>query len=311
MTAVRPPDPTRPPDATAGVSGDPPWWARMLLDALAAGRLPVVIARAVHKRTTGASADPRWRAWYHSLRAVERAAAGQPALSAGQRDTLRALVLGDVPPATPAPSARRPSLAFVVAGLAVASLVLFVVVRPTGSRVGDDVWTARGAPAAVGVRARCVEPSTRTVRSEAEGGTTPAVKGSRLTCAPGDIVIVDATNLGESGRFVSAVVLGEDGAEIAGGEHGSDIAVGPGQVGVPLPHGISLGEPGRRTLFALFFPRPTGDAVRSIVDELRRAGLDRGARALPRLPGEALEQARIDIDVVALAPMTGTRGATP
>lgn len=315
MTAVRPPtdpapddpaptDPARP--AGPAPVAEPPWWARALLDALAAGRLPPALARAVHGRTTGPDADPRWRAWYHGLRAVERAAAGGPALSAGQRDTLRALVLGDVPTALPAavkaPPARRSSLAFVAAGLAVCSAVLFVVVRPGPA---GEVWSARGAGATVGVRARCVDPSTKTVRAEAEGGTTPAVKGSRLQCAPGDVVVLEATNLGEAERFVTIVVVGDDGAELVGPADG--IAVGRGQVAAPLPHGVSLGDPGRRTLFALFWPRPPGDAARAVVDDLRRHGLDAGARALPRLPGGASEQARIDIDVTS----SSREGAAP
>lgn len=309
MTAVRPPSPANPPPTEPASSdpasrapvADPPWWARALLDALAAGRLPPALARMVHARTTGPDADPRWRAWYHGLRAVERAAARGPALSAGQRDTLRALVLGDVaaslPMAAKGAPARRSSVALVAAGLAVCSAVLFVVVRPDPP---GEVWSARGAGATVGVRARCVDPVTKLVRSEAEGGTTPAVKGSRLSCAPDDIVVLEATNLSDADRSVGIIVVGEDGAELVGDDQTFPL-VARGQVAVPLPAGVALGEPGRRTLFVLFWRRPPGDAARAVVDELRRAGIDAGARALPRLPGAAAEQARIDIDVVAPA----------
>jgi hypothetical protein len=249
----------------------------------------------VHRR---ALTDVRWRACYHALRSVERIASGSSGLSPNQRDTLRALILDDVAAAPAAASPLSQGVLPMWLGAATAA-VLFVVIGQPSQPPSHD-WAERGdGGVVVGVRARCIDPVNHAVRSLAEGGTTTAVQGGRLACRPNDVIALDATNLGDGDRFVAVVLFGKDGAEVVDDDAGRPLffPVPRGSVGLALPQGIELGDAGARTLFALFWSKPSEGAMRSLVDDLRRAGLE--PRGLAVLPGDAEAQARIDVDVAA------------
>jgi hypothetical protein len=287
----------------------PSFAARFLLDALASGQLPSVHARAVHARAVD---DDAWRAYYHALRSVERACARThgdelPPVSVGQRETLRALILDGAEASSreaQKPVAHASRVGVIGGALAVATLLVFVIVNPPKGDEASDDFQARGTGGAVGIRAVCVDPDTRVLRDEAEGGSGASAEGGRLACAAGDVLVAYATNLSAGEREVRLVVAAEDGARIVDdGTGASAFPVAKGAVRAALPQGVSLGAPGRRTLFVLFAP-PTSSSKRSAhdrelqaaLDELKREGID--ARGLPWLPVSAFEvQARIDVDV--------------
>ncbi|MBI1945470.1 MAG: hypothetical protein HYS27_07225 [Deltaproteobacteria bacterium] len=272
---------------TAPPVPDLPWWSRALLDALAAGRLPTLLERAVHAR---ALRIPAWHRYYHQLRAVERAAAGNPALSAGQRDVVRRLVLDAAAPERTAHS-RAPWL--VGAAAVAAAAVLLVVTRPSD----DDAWTARGGGAALGVRVACADPYTKAVRAQAEAGVG-ALGPGRLSCRAGDVVLLSGTNLGDADRWLDAVLVGSEGAEVLRTtDDEAAFSLPRGSVARALPRGFELASPGRRALFVVFYARAAGDPLGGVVDGLSREGFD--ALGLARLPLRDVPQARVDIDVAA------------
>ncbi|MDP2340763.1 MAG: hypothetical protein Q8O67_07390 [Deltaproteobacteria bacterium] len=268
---------------------------RLLTDVLLDGRAPPWVLAFLHRRMLG---DAVWRAHYHAVRSVERAAAGTE-FSAGQSALVERMLLDQLVPERK----RRRRLAPLVAFAGVAAAVALLVVVPGSSVDSIEGWTGRG-PAGDGgdlrgVRVRCVDRAVPRVLAEAEAA--PGVRQGGLVCPRGALLSFSVTNRSNAAGYVFVVGLSPAGelrwyAPFVEGASSTPMPAGVVDELLPTAADTSaMPQDGRVTLHALFSKAPlSGVEVARRIRGATGHGVSVGA--LERLPiDDDVEQGRLEL----------------